>query len=84
MDFELSEAQLAFQDMARSFATEQLAPHAGDWDENCDQASTNGDVFLRSADWYRRRLRRHFVPVGGGLFVKRDAPIVLWELEKLA
>jgi hypothetical protein len=35
MDFELSEEQLAFQDMARSFAAEQLAPHAGEWDEHC-------------------------------------------------
>lgn len=54
-----------------------------DWEENCDQQSTNGDVYLRSSDWYRRRLRKHFAPVGGGVFVSRGSPIVLWELEKL-
>ena len=54
-----------------------------DWEENCDQAATNGDVHLRRASWYRRRLRRHFVPAGGGLFVRASSPLVLWELEKL-
>ena len=35
MDFELNEEQRAFQDMARQFAAEQLAPHAADWDRRC-------------------------------------------------
>ena len=35
MNFELSEEQRAFQDMARGFAAEQLAPHAALWDEQC-------------------------------------------------
>ena len=35
MNFELSEDQRAFQDLARRFAAEQLAPHAAEWDENC-------------------------------------------------
>jgi alkylation response protein AidB-like acyl-CoA dehydrogenase len=35
MDFELSDEQRAFQEMARAFATEQLAPHAAEWDEQC-------------------------------------------------
>ena len=34
MDFELSEDQRAFQDMARGFAQDQLTPHAAEWDEN--------------------------------------------------
>ncbi len=54
-----------------------------DWEENCDQERTNGDVYLRSSDWYRRRLRRHFIQAGGGLFVSRRSSTVLWELEKL-
>ena len=54
-----------------------------DWDENCDQDQTNGEVYLRSHNWYLRRLRSHFVRVGGGLFVSRESPCVLWELEKL-
>jgi len=35
MNFELSEEQRAFQDMARGFAEAQLAPHAAEWDETC-------------------------------------------------
>ncbi len=34
MDFELSDDQRAFQDVARAFAQEHLAPHAAEWDEN--------------------------------------------------
>lgn len=34
MHFELSEEQQAFQDVARNFAAEELAPHAGDWDRD--------------------------------------------------
>jgi alkylation response protein AidB-like acyl-CoA dehydrogenase len=35
MDFELSEEQRAFQETARQFAAERLAPHAADWDKRC-------------------------------------------------
>jgi len=34
MDFTLNEDQQAFQDTARAFAREQMAPYAADWDEN--------------------------------------------------
>ena len=33
MDFELSQDQRAIQDMARGFASQELAPHAERWDE---------------------------------------------------
>ncbi|MDX1737605.1 MAG: isobutyryl-CoA dehydrogenase [Alphaproteobacteria bacterium] len=33
MDFLLSEEQIAIQDMARSFAENEMAPHAASWDE---------------------------------------------------
>lgn len=33
MDFKLSDDQLAFRDMARSFAAEELEPHALEWDQ---------------------------------------------------
>ncbi len=33
MDFQLSDDQRAIQDLARGFAAEHLAPHAGEWDE---------------------------------------------------
>ena len=34
MRFELSEEQHAFQDVARNFAAEELAPYAADWDRD--------------------------------------------------
>ena len=34
MDFQLSEERAAIRDMARSFAMEQIAPHALDWDRD--------------------------------------------------
>ncbi len=35
MDFELSEEQRAFRDMARGFAEAEMAPRAAEWDEDC-------------------------------------------------
>jgi SAM-dependent methyltransferase len=55
---------------------------AADWRDNCDRARTDGDVYLRSADWYRRRLARRFAPIGLGLWLKRGYDLVRWELEK--
>lgn len=54
-----------------------------DWEQACDQARTDGDVYLRSGAWYRRELAREFVACGGGLFVKQQAPVVLFELERV-
>lgn len=53
-----------------------------DW-ARCDASRTERDVHLRSAAWYRRRLRPRFVALGGGLFAKRDAPITHWSLDCL-
>ncbi|HSW19173.1 MAG TPA: acyl-CoA dehydrogenase family protein [Ramlibacter sp.] len=36
MDFELSEDQRAYQEAAREFATQELAPHAGGWDARAE------------------------------------------------
>ena len=35
MPFDLNEEQRAFQDMARQFAREEMAPYAAGWDEDC-------------------------------------------------
>ena len=53
----------------------------GDFARNCDRARTDADVHLRSARWYRTRLRRHFREAGLGFWVRRGAPLTLWELE---
>jgi trans-aconitate methyltransferase len=56
-------------------------PTAADRVEVIDQAATDLDVRWRPGSWYRRRLGRWFVPAGAGLWVRRDAGIVLYELE---
>ncbi len=53
-----------------------------DWLENCDQRRTDPDVHLRSGAWYRRRLQQFFRPVGAGFWIRRDAPLVIWEMEQ--
>jgi SAM-dependent methyltransferase len=52
-----------------------------DWEQNCDRDHTDGGVHLRRASWYRKRLSAHFAPLGGGLFLHRDADAVLFALE---
>jgi len=52
-----------------------------DLEHNCDPARTDADVDLRSARWYRTRLRRHFREAGLGFWLRRGAPLTLWELE---
>jgi 2-polyprenyl-3-methyl-5-hydroxy-6-metoxy-1,4-benzoquinol methylase len=52
-----------------------------DWRYNCDQSRTDRDVHLREGLWYRKRLRRAFREVGAGLWLRRGAPVSLWELE---
>ena len=52
-----------------------------DYARNCDRARTDRDVHLRSGDWYRTRLARHFHAAGLGFWVRRGAPLTLWELE---
>ena len=54
-----------------------------DWEENADQKVTDGEVFLRSSKWYRRCLSEFFISIGGGLFVKKDMDLVLYDMEKL-
>ena len=52
-----------------------------DWRRNCDRSRTDGDVHLRQGAWYRRRLDRHFLACGGGVFCSRRAGVTLFELE---
>jgi SAM-dependent methyltransferase len=52
-----------------------------DYQQNCDQARTDADVYLRSAAWYRARLQRQFREAGLGFWLRRGAPLTLWELE---
>ena len=55
---------------------------AEDWKDACDRRATDGEVHRRPAAFYRKRLARHFIAVGGGLFVHKDAGAVLYALER--
>jgi SAM-dependent methyltransferase len=55
---------------------------AEDWRDACDQRATDGAVHRRPAAFYRERLAKRFVALGGGLFVHEDAGIVLYALER--
>jgi SAM-dependent methyltransferase len=52
-----------------------------DFDHNCDRERTDPDVHLRSAGWYRSHLARHFREAGLGFWLRRGAPLILWEME---
>ena len=50
----------------------------------CDPVRTDTDVHLRTNRWYRRRLGRHFEPVGGGLWLKKPVEAFIWTLDRRA
>jgi 2-polyprenyl-3-methyl-5-hydroxy-6-metoxy-1,4-benzoquinol methylase len=52
-----------------------------DWRENCDRSRTDRAVHLRSAAWYRRRLKKSFRYLGFGIWVRKDVTAILWEME---
>jgi alkylation response protein AidB-like acyl-CoA dehydrogenase len=76
MDFELTEEQRAFQETARTFARDQMMPHARDWDE--------GSVF--PVDALRQAAALGFggiyvqEDVGGSALTRVDAAIIFEEL----
>jgi len=76
MDFDLSDDQRAFQDMARQFAAEQMAPHAAEWDREsifpiealrAAAALGFGGIYVRD-------------DVGGSALSRLDATIIFEEL----
>jgi SAM-dependent methyltransferase len=54
-----------------------------DWELHCDQRDTDRNVHLRPAEWYRKRLAPAFINAGSGMFVRRGAPLHLWELDRV-
>jgi SAM-dependent methyltransferase len=54
-----------------------------DWENDVVDLSRTDHAMNRiDAAWYRREFNRHFVGCGGGLFLRKDAGVVLWEMEK--
>jgi len=54
-----------------------------DWELYCDRSNTDRNVHIRPGSWYRRRLAPDFINAGSGMFVRRGAPIHLWELDQV-
>lgn len=54
---------------------------ARDLREVCDRSATDDSVHARTGEWYRRRLGRHFVTVGGGLYYVKGGDVRFYELE---
>src|SRR5580704_13290515 len=55
-----------------------------DWRSNCDRGRTDRAVHLRPGEWYRRRLRRRFNYLGFGVWLRKDAAAIIWDLERPA
>ena len=58
------------------------APTEEDWRDNADRGTSDGDITLRDANWYRSRLARQFEHAGFGVHVRRGVPWGQWELER--
>jgi hypothetical protein len=56
-------------------------PTSRDRDTVLDPEGSDLEVHWRTGDWYRRRLRRRFVEIGGGLWAVHGSHAVLFELE---
>ena len=50
--------------------------------EVIDNAKTDVKVFERSGAWYRKRLTEHYTELGCGLWARREAPVLFYELER--
>jgi SAM-dependent methyltransferase len=53
-----------------------------DWRDNCDRSRTDRAVHLRTGDWYRQRLKRHFRYLGFGVWLRKDVTPLLWDMER--
>jgi trans-aconitate methyltransferase len=53
-----------------------------DWRDTADRETSDGEIELRTASWYRSRLARHFEHAGFGVHVRRGVPWGQWELER--
>ena len=48
----------------------------------CDPERTDTTQIARPLAWYRSRLERHFLPIGGGLFLRKPVDVTVWHLER--
>jgi SAM-dependent methyltransferase len=52
-----------------------------DWEHNCNQELTDSNAHMRTTAWYRRELGKYFRNAGGGVYIKLEAPVVMYSLE---
>ena len=57
-------------------------PTSADLRNAVDKKTTDLNIYKRTGDWYRKRLNRHFVQAGTGLWVARSSGTTLYELER--
>ena len=57
-------------------------PTSADLRNAVDKKTTDLNIYTRTGDWYRKRLNRHFVQAGAGLWVARGNGTTLYELER--
>ncbi len=50
--------------------------------EHCDPDRTDLQQHVRPVTWYRERLAKEFMNVGGGLFLKRPVEVTVWALDR--
>ena len=49
----------------------------------CDRNRTDTNQIARSAGWYKSRLSRDFLSVGGGLLLRKPVDVTVWHLARL-
>lgn len=57
-------------------------PTTRDLQESVDADETDFRIHVRSGEWYARKLDRHFVRAGAGVWVRRGSNVILYELER--
>lgn len=79
-----SQADAAIENLAAATKTVLYleAPTTADLRNVVDKHSTDFDIYSRSGDWYRKRLLRHFVHAGAGLWVAKSSDVSLYEFER--
>ncbi|MEM7216845.1 MAG: class I SAM-dependent methyltransferase [Pseudomonadota bacterium] len=53
-----------------------------DW-RLCDTERTDDQQYLRPKAWYAKRLDKHFVNVGGGIYLKKPLAFPVWTMDRL-
>jgi len=69
-----------------TIATKQVmyleVPTSSDLKHVVDRQSTDFEIYARSGEWYRKRLIKHFMHAGAGLWIAKASGIALYEFER--